>query len=196
MQWFKGGILAGVLILSAAGAGGMSRGIEAQTPVQPTPSPEQPMSMNGGSTGGEMMPMNGESMGGEAMGSMSAQMNGESDVMVSQNSMYGAILTDSQGMTLYTRTTDMADTSTCTGNCLNSWPPLQPSADMMGMMSSQSGGMMMALPGASAMLGVMTRDDGTEQLTYNEWPLYTFARDMAPGDTNGQGVGGFTVAMP
>lgn len=168
MHWFKGGILAGVLILSAAGAGGMSRGVEAQTPVQPTPSPEQPMSMSG-----------------------------ESDVMVSQNAMYSAILTDSQGMTLYTRTTDMAGTSSCTGTCANNWPALQPSADMMSMMTSEAAmGMMVSPQGASSDLGVMTRDDGTEQLTYNGWPLYTFAHDIAPGDTNGQGVGGFTVAMP
>ena len=32
-------------------------------------------------------------------------------------------------------------------------------------------------------------DDGSEQATYNGWPLYYFAQDSAPGDVNGQGVG-------
>ena len=26
-------------------------------------------------------------------------------------------------------------------------------------------------------------------MTYNDWPLYYFAQDSAPGDVNGQGVG-------
>jgi predicted lipoprotein with Yx(FWY)xxD motif len=33
------------------------------------------------------------------------------------------------------------------------------------------------------------RDDGGEQVVVNGWPLYFFANDAAPGDTNGQGVG-------
>ena len=28
------------------------------------------------------------------------------------------------------------------------------------------------------------------QVTYNGWPLYFYAGDTAPGDTNGQGQGG------
>ena len=42
----------------------------------------------------------------------------------------------------------------------------------------------------AALIGTITRDDGTTQVTYNGWPLYYFAEDTAPGDANGQGVGG------
>ena len=28
------------------------------------------------------------------------------------------------------------------------------------------------------------------QVTYNDWPLYYYAADSAPGDTNGEGSGG------
>jgi predicted lipoprotein with Yx(FWY)xxD motif len=34
-------------------------------------------------------------------------------------------------------------------------------------------------------------------VTFNGWPLYTFANDKAPGQVNGQGVGGvWFVATP
>jgi predicted lipoprotein with Yx(FWY)xxD motif len=39
-------------------------------------------------------------------------------------------------------------------------------------------------------LGVITRTDGTKQVTYGGHPLYYFAGDTAPGQTKGQGVGG------
>jgi predicted lipoprotein with Yx(FWY)xxD motif len=40
----------------------------------------------------------------------------------------------------------------------------------------------------ASLLGTSPRTDGAEQVTYNGWPLYYFANDAAPGDTNGQGV--------
>jgi predicted lipoprotein with Yx(FWY)xxD motif len=39
-------------------------------------------------------------------------------------------------------------------------------------------------------IGTITGVDGATQLTLNGWPLYYFAGDSAPGDTNGQGVNG------
>jgi predicted lipoprotein with Yx(FWY)xxD motif len=40
----------------------------------------------------------------------------------------------------------------------------------------------------STLLGTITRDDGTTQVTYNGWPLYHYHEDTAAGDTNGQGL--------
>ena len=40
----------------------------------------------------------------------------------------------------------------------------------------------------SELLGSAPRNDGTEQATYNGWPLYYFVNDAVPGDVNGQGV--------
>ena len=42
----------------------------------------------------------------------------------------------------------------------------------------------------ATLLGTITRDDGSTQVTYNGWPLYYFHEDAAAGDTNGQGLGG------
>ncbi len=39
------------------------------------------------------------------------------------------------------------------------------------------------------LVGTIDAPSGT-QLTVNQLPLYTFAADAAPGDVNGQGVGG------
>ncbi len=41
----------------------------------------------------------------------------------------------------------------------------------------------------AAMLATATHPEGGTQVTYNGWPLYYFAGDSAPGDTNGQGQG-------
>ncbi len=107
-------------------------------------------------------------------------------MLVAQNPQLGAILTDPQGMTLYTRKTDMPGMSSCTGQCATIWPPFHPSGSSLTAPSSVTG-----------KLDVITRDDGSKQVTYNGMPLYTYSKDMAPGDTTGQGVGGtWFVAMP
>ncbi len=43
--------------------------------------------------------------------------------------------------------------------------------------------------GLQGTFGVITRSDGGRQVTFNGIPLYLYAKDVKPGDTNGQGVG-------
>lgn len=106
-----------------------------------------------------------------------AQVGSASSVMVSQNPSLGPILTDSQGMSLYIFAVDAPDTSNCGGSCAVAWPPFQPLAGDL------------TLPdGVSGRLGVITRDDGTQQVTYNDMPLYYWADDAKPGDATGQGL--------
>jgi predicted lipoprotein with Yx(FWY)xxD motif len=50
--------------------------------------------------------------------------------------------------------------------------------------------------GLAGDLTLITRDDGSKQVTYKGLPLYYWQNDKAPGDVTGQGVGGFSVAMP
>ena len=89
----------------------------------------------------------------------------------------GTILVDGDGMTLYMFMPDAQGTSTCVDSCAATWPALPGPAT--------------AGDGADeALLGTADRpDDGSAQVTYNDWPLYHFASDAAPGDTNGQGIG-------
>jgi predicted lipoprotein with Yx(FWY)xxD motif len=90
----------------------------------------------------------------------------------------GEILT-SEGRTLYVFMPDAGGAPTCNDDCATAWPPLV--AD---------GAPTVGEGLDAALFATATRDDGDEQVTVDGWPLYSFASDTAPGDTNGQGVGG------
>lgn len=87
----------------------------------------------------------------------------------------GEILVDGDGNTVYLFVPDAQGPSVCVDGCADAWPPL------VGDVSAGDGV-------DAGLLGSVARDDGTEQATFNGWPLYYFASDAAPGDTNGQGV--------
>jgi predicted lipoprotein with Yx(FWY)xxD motif len=100
------------------------------------------------------------------------------------NTSLGSVLVDGKGLTLYGFTQDSNGTSTCVDACASTWPPL-------------------TVDGASLPAGldakvfsVVARSDGSHQLKAGKWPLYRFAGDAAPGDTNGQGSEGFFVVTP
>lgn len=93
----------------------------------------------------------------------------------------GEHVVDSEGNTLYLFTNDTQGSgeSSCTGGCQETWPPLTTDGEV-----SVAGGL------DSELVGTITREDGSQQVTYNGWPLYHFAGDENPGDVNGQGSGG------
>ena len=106
---------------------------------------------------------------------------------VAEHDGLGEYLVDGEGRTLYVYLQDEEEdlspfTSTCYGDCAEAWPPLLTEA--------------WPLPDESFGEGVKEdmaltseRDDGSLQITYNDWPLYYFAQDEEPGDVLGQGVG-------
>ncbi|MFD7026997.1 SCO0930 family lipoprotein [Streptomyces sp. NPDC059917] len=97
----------------------------------------------------------------------------------------GQVVTDSAGFTLYRFDKDTAkpaSTSACSGDCAKAWPP----APAQGVAAG-------AVPAAA--LGSLKRQDGSEQITIAGWPVYRFAKDTAPGQSNGQGVGGTWFAV-
>ncbi|MFJ3659819.1 SCO0930 family lipoprotein [Streptomyces sp. NPDC090119] len=104
---------------------------------------------------------------------------------VATNPQLGNVLTDGSGLTLYRFDKDTAEPpkTNCDGDCATTWPPV-PADD--------------ANAGAGidkAMLGEVTRADGTKQLTIGGWPAYRYAKDLNSGDVNGQGVGGKWFAL-
>jgi predicted lipoprotein with Yx(FWY)xxD motif len=108
-------------------------------------------------------------------------------VGVATSASLGQILTGANGMTLYTHAGDTATTSSCTGTCATTWPPL-----------FVTGGAQAALgSGVTGAVASFTRSDGMgTQVTYNGKPLYYWTGDKVAGDTTGQGVEDFVVATP
>jgi predicted lipoprotein with Yx(FWY)xxD motif len=97
-----------------------------------------------------------------------------------QDAKLGEIVTDGAGFTLYRFDKDTAKppVSNCANECAVAWPPVT-AADAP------------ALTGIDkSLVGTIKRADGSTQLTLKGWALYRFAGDTAPGQTNGQGVGG------
>ena len=88
----------------------------------------------------------------------------------------GSVLVDSEGRTLYLWKADTGSKSTCSGACATAWPPLETT------------GTPVAGSGVKhSLLGTTKRTDGSEQVTYNGHPLYTFQGDTGSGQTTGQG---------
>ena len=123
----------------------------------------------GGSDNASASPSNSSGGGG-----------GGATVDVSTVSGLGKILVDSKGRTLYLFEKDTGPSSTCSGACATSWPPFPTHV------TPKAG------TGTTApLIGTTKRSDGTTQVTYNEHPLYYYAGDSSPGDTNGQNLDQF-----
>jgi predicted lipoprotein with Yx(FWY)xxD motif len=89
----------------------------------------------------------------------------------------GTVLTDSAGKTLYRFALDSVGRSACTGSCLQYWPIVAAPATLPS-----------SVEGVTAVLGSITRPDGTKQLTVTGYPVYTYVGDKNPGMTSGQGL--------
>jgi predicted lipoprotein with Yx(FWY)xxD motif len=92
------------------------------------------------------------------------------------DSSHGKIIADAQGHTLYIFTKDSPGTSACADQCAKAWPP-----------APATGTPTAASDITATALSTITRADGTTQVAINGQPLYTYAGDAAPGDTQGQG---------
>jgi predicted lipoprotein with Yx(FWY)xxD motif len=92
----------------------------------------------------------------------------------------GKVIVDSKGFTLYDFHKDKGGKPSCYGACAKIWPALL------------SEGQPQIGEGAMASkLGTTKRKDGTLQVTYAGWPLYTYAADKKPGDANGNDIDSF-----
>jgi predicted lipoprotein with Yx(FWY)xxD motif len=95
----------------------------------------------------------------------------------------GKVLVDSRGRTVYLFRKDSRGKSSCVAACAAAWPPVR------------AQGMPLAGTGLSpAKLTTTARSDGAPQVLYNGHPLYRYAGDAKPGDTNGQRLTAFGAA--
>ena len=99
------------------------------------------------------------------------------DVMLAESDL-GTILVDGAGLTLYLFTNDSPGVSACSGGCAENWPGFGVDAEPV-----VGEGL------DAADFTTITGTDGSPQLAFHDHPLYYFAGDSAPGDTNGQNVG-------
>jgi predicted lipoprotein with Yx(FWY)xxD motif len=96
--------------------------------------------------------------------------------MAANNPKMGALLVDTNGMTLYTLTSAGRPVA-CTGQCATVWPPLLLTANATS--AKGVGG-----------LGVVAMNGGM-QVTEHGDPLYRYSGDKVAGDTNGEGINSF-----
>ncbi len=113
---------------------------------------------------------------GDSGGDGSGGTDAAGDSISTASTDLGTVLVDPDGFTVYVFLNDTNGESTCYDSCAATWP---------------------AVPGDTAIssdlddsiFGTTTRTDGTDQLTVDGQPLYRYAPDANPGDTDGQGVG-------
>jgi len=92
-------------------------------------------------------------------------------------SIFGRILVDGRGHSLYIFAMDRGRMSTCHGACAANWPPL-----------ISSGKARVRVGAKRSLIGRTRRIDGRWQVTYKGHPLYTFVKDTAKDETNGEGL--------
>jgi predicted lipoprotein with Yx(FWY)xxD motif len=101
-------------------------------------------------------------------------------LMEVKSTMLGLILANPHGMTVYWYSVDKkgSGVSSCTGSCAQAWPPVIAPVRL-------PAGYTLAGP-----IGYIVRPNGQHQVTVDGYPIYRYAGDKAPGETNGAGVGG------
>jgi predicted lipoprotein with Yx(FWY)xxD motif len=137
-------------------------------------------------TGGETMATTATSAGEtmattetmETTGSMAPM--GGAFVQVAESEEYGQILVDAECRTLYVFSQDVDGEPTCVDDCAANWPPLLVPDEAVPPLADELD---------PSLFSVVEHPDGA-MLKVGDWPLYYFANDAAPGDVNGQGVGG------
>ncbi len=106
-------------------------------------------------------------------------------VNLANSAEVGTYMTNETFFTLYRYLSDPQDKgiSTCYGACSRNWPPFY------------TENLTVNPELRSRDFTVITRDDGSKQLTYKGWPLYLYAGDTKPYEMKGQGINGVWFAV-
>jgi len=126
--------------------------------------------------------------GGSPSSSAPAGASSAAVVTISAKSVpgVGTVLVNGQGQTLYMLTSEKGGKITCTqaNGCTQAWPE-----------TLLTNGAAAATVGGggvqSSLLGTVKDASGKLEVTYNQWPLYTFSGDSGPGVAKGQGLTSF-----
>lgn len=112
-------------------------------------------------------------------GDTSAQRSSESGDLVGTQSIdgFGTVLVDADGNALYTNEAESDGTVKCVDACADFWPPLEGTQDALPS----------AVDGIDGEFGIVSRPDGSDQVTLDGMPLYTFTDDQTPGTVSGDG---------
>jgi predicted lipoprotein with Yx(FWY)xxD motif len=163
------GALALIAVLVIAGCGGSSSSSTAGTEASEAAPAEAETSQ-------EAAPAKEEPAAKPAAEAKSEPEGEATPVSLGEAAGVGQILVDEEGMTLYYFEKDQKGSgkSKCEGACAEAWPPLITEGEPEAMQGVKT-----------AMLGTIEREDGTTQVTYAGWPLYTFVEDKKPGEDNG-----------
>lgn len=154
--------VAGLLLTACGGSGDGAYGAGTKT--------------DAAATGSQPVPAASDPAGAAPSG----QAGNWTKVAVTDDATLGKIVVDGRGWTLYRFDGDTAKppATHCAAACAKLWPP------------ALWTGKVQATGFAGAAFGKIKRPDGSWQLTLAGWPLYRYAKDTAPGDTTGQGIGG------
>ena len=130
------------------------------------------------------------SSSGAAAGSSSSAPAGTSSaaaVTISAKNVpgVGTVLVNRQGQTLYLLTSEKGGKITCTAanGCTAAWPET--------LLASGTAAPTAGSGVQASLLGTVKDASGNLEVTYNHWPLYTFAGDSGPGVAKGEGISNF-----
>jgi predicted lipoprotein with Yx(FWY)xxD motif len=181
---FVAGAVAVLALTTACGQDKEAPASDSQNVGAAAPAGGYGVGSGGGYDTGTGGAQDGQAGGADAAGAPGAA-ESAGKLAVAADAELGRVLTDGAGRTLYRFDQDTAEPpkTNCAGDCAAAWPPVL--ADD----ASAGDGI------DPALLGEVTRPDGTKQLTVGGWPAYRYAKDAKPGDTNGQGVGGTWFAL-
>ncbi|WP_433018165.1 COG4315 family predicted lipoprotein [Kribbella sp. CA-294648] len=143
--------------------------------LTPTPTPSAEPSAGASGTPAPGMPTATDDPSAEVAGAL----------VKAGTTKLGQTAVDAAGKTLYLSVLDDRDPprSVCrSAACLAAWKPLYLSKDQEKPVAGDGVD--------PALLGAVSRPDGSRQATLNGWPLYTFAQDQLPGDVLGEGLKG------
>ena len=119
----------------------------------------------------------GADEGGSSADAASGTQAGSETVAVETIGEAGEVLVDADGAALYTADQEADGKVRCTDSCAATWLPLTVSDD--------------AAPEAEGVPGTLAtvkRREGSNQVTLDGVPLYTFADDGGPGRVTGDGL--------